>query len=93
MIKLGLIFRWYFEYSNRLALSGSKENIVDYQVYCGSALGAFNQWVKGTDISMWKNRHVDEIGEKIMNVYWRRVYGTKKGSGKHFIRFSNFRSM
>ncbi|WP_152378748.1 ACP S-malonyltransferase [Paenibacillus brasilensis] len=65
--KMALIFRWYFEYSNRLALSGSKENIVDYQVYCGSALGAFNQWVKGTDISVWKNRHVDEIGEKIMN--------------------------
>ncbi|AIQ12466.1 ACP S-malonyltransferase [Paenibacillus durus] len=65
--KMALIFRWYFEYSNRLALSGSKEHIVDYQVYCGSALGAFNQWVKGTDISMWRNRHVDEIGEKIMN--------------------------
>ncbi len=65
--KMALIFRWYFGYSTRLALSGDQESIVDFQVQCGPALGAFNQWVKGTALEDWRNRHVDEIGFRIMN--------------------------
>lgn len=64
--KMALIFKWYFGYSSRLALSGNEESKVDYQIHCGPALGAFNQWVKGTDLENWKNRHVDEIGKKLM---------------------------
>jgi trans-AT polyketide synthase/acyltransferase/oxidoreductase domain-containing protein len=66
-IKMALIFRWYFMHSTMLALNGSEENKVDYQVHCGPALGAFNQWVKGTELENWRNRHVDEIGIKLMN--------------------------
>lgn len=64
--KMALVFRWYFGYSMRLAFSGDTGSLVDYQVHTGPALGAFNQWVKGTDLEDWKNRHVDEIGEKLM---------------------------
>jgi trans-AT polyketide synthase, acyltransferase and oxidoreductase domains len=64
--KMALIFRWYFGYSSRLALTGNIENKVDYQVYCGPSLGAFNQWVKGTELEDWKKRHVDVIGTKLM---------------------------
>lgn len=64
--KMALIFRWYFGYSTRLALSGDKDNRVDFQVHCGPALGAFNQWVKGTEWEDWRNRHADEIGKKLM---------------------------
>ncbi|SPF50732.1 hypothetical protein SBF1_490001 [Candidatus Desulfosporosinus infrequens] len=63
---MALIFRWYFGYSSRLAFSGNEECKVDYQVHCGPALGAFNQWVKGTEMEDWHNRHVDKIGIKIM---------------------------
>ncbi|TCS93654.1 ACP S-malonyltransferase [Hazenella coriacea] len=64
--KMALIFKWYFRYSSQLALSGSGESTVDYQVHCGPALGAFNQWVKGTELESWRNRYVDEIGTKLM---------------------------
>lgn len=64
--KMAAVFRWYFAYSSRLALSGDRENKVDYQVHCGPALGAFNQWVKGSAYENWRNRHVDEIGEMLM---------------------------
>lgn len=64
--KMALIFRWYFVHTTRLALKGSDEQRVDYQVHCGPALGAFNQWVKGTDLEDWRNRRVAEIGEKLM---------------------------
>ena len=64
--KMALIFRWYFTHTMNLALSGSEEQKVDYQVHCGPALGAFNQWVRGTEMESWKNRHVDLIAEEIM---------------------------
>ena len=63
---MALIFRWYFGRGTWLALNGIEEQKVDYQVQCGPALGAFNQWVKGTALENWRNRHVDEIAEKLM---------------------------
>ncbi|WP_438432116.1 ACP S-malonyltransferase [Gorillibacterium sp. sgz500922] len=64
--KMALIFKWYFANSTQLALNGNVESKVDYQVHCGPALGAFNQWMKGTEQENWRNRHVDEIAQKIM---------------------------
>ena len=64
--KMALTFRWYFGRGTWLALNGIEDLKVDYQVQCGPALGAFNQWVKGTEMENWRNRHVDEIAEKLM---------------------------
>lgn len=64
--KMALIFRWYFVHSSRLALRGDPEHRVDYQVHCGPALGAFNQWVRGTPLESWRARHVDEIGLRLL---------------------------
>lgn len=64
--KLALVFRWYFAYSTRIALAGDKANTVDFQVHTGPALGAFNQWVKGTELESWRNRSVVIIAEKVM---------------------------
>jgi trans-AT polyketide synthase/acyltransferase/oxidoreductase domain-containing protein len=63
---MALIFRWYFVHTMRLALEGSREQRVDYQVHTGPALGAFNQWVKGSALEDWRNRHVDAIGGHLM---------------------------
>jgi trans-AT polyketide synthase/acyltransferase/oxidoreductase domain-containing protein len=64
--KMALIFRWYFIHTVRLALNGSTEQLVDYQIHCGPAMGAFNQWVKGTSLESWRNRHVADIADQIM---------------------------
>ncbi|MES2205561.1 MAG: PfaD family polyunsaturated fatty acid/polyketide biosynthesis protein [Pseudomonadota bacterium] len=64
--KMALIFKWYFIHSSRLALSGSATQKTDYQVHTGPALGAFNQWVKGTQREHWRNRYVAEINEYLM---------------------------
>jgi trans-AT polyketide synthase, acyltransferase and oxidoreductase domains len=65
--KMAIIFKWYFYHSSKLALEGKEENKVDFQIYCGPALGAFNQWVKGTNMEKWQNRHIDEIAIKLLN--------------------------
>jgi trans-AT polyketide synthase/acyltransferase/oxidoreductase domain-containing protein len=64
--KMALIFRWYFVHTMRLALEGNREQHVDYQVHTGPALGAFNQWVKGTALEDWRNRHVDIVADHVM---------------------------
>jgi trans-AT polyketide synthase, acyltransferase and oxidoreductase domains len=64
--KMALVFKSYFSRCTQLALSGAHEGRVDYQIHCGPALGAFNQWVKGTALEHWRNRHVDELGIHIM---------------------------
>jgi len=65
--KMALVFKWYFVQSMRLAMRGSAEQKVDYQIHSGPAMGAFNQWVKGTSLENWRNRHVDEIADKLMH--------------------------
>ena len=65
--KMALIFKWYFGHSTRLALQGNEKEKVDYQIHCGPALGAFNQWVKGTALGNWQNRNVDKIAEKLLS--------------------------
>jgi len=64
--KMALLFKWYFVHSTRLAMQGDDTQKVDYQVHCGPAMGAFNQWVKGSSMALWQNRRVADIGLKIM---------------------------
>lgn len=64
--KMALVFRWYFAYTARLAFAGDERNRVDFQVHTGPALGAFNQWVKGSELESWRKRHVAQIAEMLM---------------------------
>jgi trans-AT polyketide synthase, acyltransferase and oxidoreductase domains len=64
--KMMLIFGWYFDYSFKAALEGRQEHRLDYQIHTGPALGAFNQWVKGTGLENWRRRRADEIAAKLM---------------------------
>jgi trans-AT polyketide synthase/acyltransferase/oxidoreductase domain-containing protein len=64
--KMALVFRWYFGYSSRLAFAGDMDNKVNFQIHTGPSLGAFNQWVKGTPLESWRNRHVEQIGIRLM---------------------------
>ncbi|RCJ24918.1 2-nitropropane dioxygenase [Nostoc sp. ATCC 43529] len=64
--KMAKIFRWYFAYSNRIAIQGFIDDRVNFQISCGPALGSFNQWIAGTNLVDWRNRHVDEIANLLM---------------------------
>ena len=64
---MALIFRRYFTLAMRWALEGRKDRKVDFLIYCGPALGAFNRWAKGTELESWRSRHVEEIAERLMN--------------------------
>ncbi|MEO6089929.1 MAG: ACP S-malonyltransferase [Umezawaea sp.] len=64
--RMALVLRWYFRHSTEVAMSGVQTERVDYQIHCGPAMGAFNQWAKGTDLADWRRRHVDVVAERLM---------------------------
>jgi PfaD family protein len=56
--RMALAFRWYLGLSSRWANAGEAGRQVDYQVWCGPAMGAFNEWVKGSPLDPPQNRTV-----------------------------------
>ncbi|MEH2069115.1 MAG: PfaD family polyunsaturated fatty acid/polyketide biosynthesis protein [Nostoc sp.] len=66
-LKMALIFRWYLGLSSRWSNSGEKGREVDYQIWCGPAMGSFNDWVRGSYLSDPKNRRVVDVADQMMN--------------------------
>lgn len=64
--KMALIFRWYLGNSSKWAMSGDMDRKHDFQIWCGPAMGAFNQWVKGTPLENLENRSVVQIAHNLM---------------------------
>jgi len=64
--KMALVFRWYLGQSSRWANSGEPSRQVDYQVWCGPSMGAFNEWVKGTFLEETENRRVVTVALNIL---------------------------
>ncbi|MGM3307905.1 PfaD family polyunsaturated fatty acid/polyketide biosynthesis protein [Anabaena sp. WFMT] len=65
-LKMALIFRWYLGLSSRWSSSGEKGREVDYQIWCGPAMGGFNDWVRGSYLAEPNNRHVVDVAYHIM---------------------------
>ncbi|MFF8652525.1 ACP S-malonyltransferase [Streptomyces huasconensis] len=59
-------FRSYLDRGFELARRGEPGRTVDYLIYCGPAMGAFNSWARGTVLESWQSRHVDAIAEQLM---------------------------
>ncbi|MEM7656159.1 MAG: PfaD family polyunsaturated fatty acid/polyketide biosynthesis protein [Bacteroidota bacterium] len=64
--KMALIFRWYLGLSSNWANAGTPDRTLDYQIWCGPAMGAFNDWVKGTYLESYQHRKVADVAEQIM---------------------------
>jgi trans-AT polyketide synthase/acyltransferase/oxidoreductase domain-containing protein len=65
--KLAMVLRWYWIHANRLAMAGDTTRRADWQVHCGPAMGAFNEWARGTNFEDWRTRHADQIGDALMD--------------------------
>ncbi len=64
--RMAMVFRWYFVHTNRLAMEGRPEDKTNFQIHCGPAMGALNQWLRGTDLEDWRARHVDILTDRLM---------------------------
>ncbi|MDF1592858.1 MAG: 2-nitropropane dioxygenase, partial [Desulfobacterales bacterium] len=54
--KMALVFRSYLGRSSSWANSGDPTRRIDYQIWCGPSMGAFNEWTRGTFLAKPENR-------------------------------------
>ncbi|MHC8441851.1 MAG: PfaD family polyunsaturated fatty acid/polyketide biosynthesis protein [Candidatus Eutrophobiaceae bacterium] len=64
--KMALVFRWYLGLSSRWANTGVANRQADYQIWAGPAIGAFNEWTRGSPLAIPDNRKVADIARKLM---------------------------
>ena len=78
-LKMALIFRWYLGLSSRWSNAGESGREIDYQIWCGPAMGAFNNWVKGSYLELVSDRHVVDVAQHILTgaAYLYRVQNLK----------------
>ncbi|MFH1726102.1 MAG: PfaD family polyunsaturated fatty acid/polyketide biosynthesis protein [Elusimicrobiota bacterium] len=64
--RMALVFRWYLGRASRWATAGELARRIDYQVWCGPAMGAFNEWTKGTFLADRRGRKVSVVAMNIL---------------------------
>ena len=79
---MALVFRSYLGRSSNWANTGDPQRVMDYQIWCGPSIGAFNQWVKGTFLEKPQNRNVVTVAMNLLfgasvatRVNWIRCQG------------------
>ncbi|MDX2272696.1 MAG: PfaD family polyunsaturated fatty acid/polyketide biosynthesis protein, partial [Cyanobacteriota bacterium] len=65
--QMALTFRAYLGLSSRWAQSGQADRKSDYQIWCGPAMGLFNNWVAGSWLEPLENRDVVLMGLALLH--------------------------
>ncbi|MBL0226312.1 MAG: PfaD family polyunsaturated fatty acid/polyketide biosynthesis protein [Geobacteraceae bacterium] len=64
--RMALVFRWYLGQAAHWAKDGLTSRRIDYQVWCGPAMGAFNEWVAGSFLEAPEQRRVANVARNIL---------------------------
>jgi len=64
--QMALVFRWYLGKSSRWAIEGTPDRVMDYQIWCGPAMGSFNTWVQGTYLEPWEQREAVQVALNLL---------------------------
>jgi len=64
--KMALAFRWYLGQASRWAIAGVEDRRADWQIFCGPAQGAFNEWARGTIYEKAENRRVLDLALNLL---------------------------
>ena len=80
---MALVFRWYLGQAAHWAKDGQSARKVDYQVWCGPAMGAFNEWVAGSFLETPAQRTVATVALNIL-------YGAAQLTRANILRHQGF---
>jgi trans-AT polyketide synthase, acyltransferase and oxidoreductase domains len=64
--KMALVFRSYLGQSCGWAQRGDIKRQIDYQIWCGPGIGAFNEWSRGTFLEHPENREVVTVAMNLL---------------------------
>ena len=77
--KLALVFRTYLGLSSRWPIEGQADRQLDFQIWCGPSMGAFNEWSAGTFLASAENRDTVTVA---MNL----LYGAAVATRVHILK-------
>jgi trans-AT polyketide synthase/acyltransferase/oxidoreductase domain-containing protein len=63
---MALVFRSYLGQSSKWSVNGVPDRRIDYQVWCGPAIGAFNRWTQGTFLEKPENRRTVTVARNLL---------------------------
>ena len=64
--RMALVFRWYLGQAAHWAKCGEASRRIDYQVWCGPSMGAFNEWAAGSPLESPSQRRVATVALNIL---------------------------
>ena len=64
--KMALVFRSYLGLSSKWPVRGMAERQLDFQVWCGPSMGAFNEWTTGTFLEKPENRDTATVAMNLL---------------------------
>jgi trans-AT polyketide synthase, acyltransferase and oxidoreductase domains len=80
--KMALVFRSYLGQASLWAKTGLADRKIDYQIWCGPAMGAFNAWVRGSCLESLAGRGVRPMAmnllygaARLLRIQWLRNQG------------------
>ena len=65
-VRFALVCRRYLFMGAQWAREGEAARRSDFQIWCGPAMGAFNEWVTGSFLEPLNNRNVAQVGWNIL---------------------------
>ncbi|MFW6237390.1 MAG: 2-nitropropane dioxygenase, partial [Desulfosudaceae bacterium] len=74
--KMALVFRSYLGRSSMWGIIGEEDRKVDFQIWCGPAMGAFNEWARGSFLEGTENRDLATVA---MNLLYGAAVVTRAG--------------
>ena len=80
--KMALVFRSYLGQASLWAKNGLADRKIDYQIWCGPAMGAFNAWVRGSCLEAAESRRIRPMAmnllygaARLMRIRWLSSQG------------------
>ena len=64
--RMALVFRWYLGQAAHWAKDGNLDRKMDYQVWAGPSMGAFNEWVAESFLANAAQRKVVTVAKNIL---------------------------
>jgi PfaD family protein len=80
--RMALVFRWYLGQAAHWAKDGDSSRTIDYQIWCGPAMGAFNEWAAGSFLQSPERRTVATVARNIL-------FGAALLTRANFLRYQN----
>jgi trans-AT polyketide synthase/acyltransferase/oxidoreductase domain-containing protein len=81
-LKMALCFRWYLGMSSRWARAGEEARRLDFQIWCGPSMGAFNRWVRGSWLEPVESREAPLVALALLQsaaAISRREFAARAG--------------